>query len=105
MSADADVNSLLPGQPADPVQYLPSKREVLSSNPSMAKKTKFKKTKWEYLNSHIKIKSSYSHTCELVTHTCNPSYSGGRDQEDRGSKPSQANSSRGPSQNRAGRVA
>jgi hypothetical protein len=29
----------------------------------------------------------------LVVHTCNHSYSGGRDQEDRGSKPTQANSS------------
>jgi hypothetical protein len=29
----------------------------------------------------------------LVSHTCNPSYSGGRDQKDCGSKP-QANSSR-----------
>jgi hypothetical protein len=29
----------------------------------------------------------------LVAHTCNPSYSEGRDQEDRGSKPAQANSS------------
>jgi hypothetical protein len=29
-----------------------------------------------------------------VTHACNPSYSGGRDQEDRGLKPAQANSSR-----------
>jgi hypothetical protein len=29
-------------------------------------------------------------------HTCNPSYSEGRDQEDRGSKPAQANSSRDP---------
>jgi hypothetical protein len=25
----------------------------------------------------------------LVVHTCNPSYSGGRDQDDRGSKPAQ----------------
>jgi hypothetical protein len=32
----------------------------------------------------------------LVAHTCNPSYSGGRDQEDRGSKPAQANSSKRP---------
>jgi hypothetical protein len=32
----------------------------------------------------------------LVAHTCNPSYSGGRDQEDRSSKPAQANSSRDP---------
>jgi hypothetical protein len=31
-----------------------------------------------------------------VAHTCNPSYSGGRDQEDRGSKPAQINSSRDP---------
>jgi hypothetical protein len=29
-----------------------------------------------------------------VAHACNASYSGGRDQEDRGSKPAQANSSR-----------
>jgi hypothetical protein len=29
----------------------------------------------------------------LVAHTYNPSYSGGRDQEDSGSKPDQANSS------------
>jgi hypothetical protein len=28
----------------------------------------------------------------LVAHACNPSYSGGRDQEDCGSKPAQANS-------------
>jgi hypothetical protein len=28
-----------------------------------------------------------------VAHTCNPSYSDGRDQEDHGSKPAQANSS------------
>jgi hypothetical protein len=46
----------------------------------------------------------------LVAHTCNPSYSGGRDQEDRSSKPAQANSSRDPilkktSQNRVGGVA
>jgi hypothetical protein len=29
----------------------------------------------------------------LVAHACNPSYSGGRDQEDSGLKPAQANSS------------
>jgi hypothetical protein len=28
----------------------------------------------------------------LVTHACNPTYSGGRDQEDRGLKPDRANS-------------
>jgi hypothetical protein len=32
----------------------------------------------------------------LVAHTCNPSYSAGRDQEDRSSKPAGANSSRDP---------
>jgi hypothetical protein len=32
--------------------------------------------------------------CQVpVAHVCNPSYSGGRDQEDRGSKPVRANSS------------
>jgi hypothetical protein len=45
-----------------------------------------------------------------VVHACNPSYSGGRDQEDRDLKPAQANSSWDPikkkkSQKRAGRVA
>jgi hypothetical protein len=32
----------------------------------------------------------------LVAHACNPSYSGGRDQEDCGLKPSQANSFQDP---------
>jgi hypothetical protein len=32
----------------------------------------------------------------LVAHTCNPSYSGGRDQEDHNLKPGQANSSQDP---------
>jgi hypothetical protein len=45
-----------------------------------------------------------------VAHTYNPSYSRGRDQEDYGSKPAQANSSRdpiskNPLQKRAGGVA
>jgi hypothetical protein len=45
-----------------------------------------------------------------VAHVYNPSYSGGRDQEDHGSKPAQANSShdpilKNPSQKRAGGVA
>jgi hypothetical protein len=31
-----------------------------------------------------------------ITHTCNPSYSGDRDQKNPSSKPSQANSSRDP---------
>jgi hypothetical protein len=45
----------------------------------------------------------------LVAHTCNPSYSGGRDQEDRGSKPAPAGSrpclEKHPSQKRTGGVA
>jgi hypothetical protein len=32
----------------------------------------------------------------LMAHTCNSSYSGGRDQEDRRSKPAQANSFQDP---------
>jgi hypothetical protein len=45
----------------------------------------------------------------LVAHACNPSYSGGRNQEDRGSKPAQANGwqdpiSKNPSQKSTGRV-
>jgi hypothetical protein len=39
-----------------------------------------------------------------VAHTCNPSYSGGGDQEDHGLKSARANSSK-PSQKSAGRVA
>jgi hypothetical protein len=35
----------------------------------------------------------YSGSQVPVAHACNPGYSGGRDQEDRGSKPAQANSS------------
>jgi hypothetical protein len=31
-----------------------------------------------------------------VAHACNPSYSGGKDQEDHSSKPAQANSSKNP---------
>jgi hypothetical protein len=31
-----------------------------------------------------------------VAHTCNPSYTGGRDQEDHGLKPAQANSLKDP---------
>jgi hypothetical protein len=39
------------------------------------------------------ITDKYSYSQAQVSHTCNPSYSGGRDQEDCSSKPSQANSS------------
>jgi hypothetical protein len=38
------------------------------------------------------ILKNYSHWA-WVAHTCNPSYSGGKDQEDCGSKPGQTNSS------------
>jgi hypothetical protein len=48
--------------------------EALSSNSKLQKKKK--KSGWA-----------------LVAHTGNPSYSGGRDQEDHGLKPAQANSS------------
>jgi hypothetical protein len=40
-----------------------------------------------------------------VAHACNPSYSGGRDQEDGGSKPGQANSICDPISINPGRVA
>jgi hypothetical protein len=41
-----------------------------------------------------------------VAHACNPSYSGGRGQEDHSSKPARGNSSRDPiSKNRSGEVA
>jgi hypothetical protein len=39
-----------------------------------------------------------------VAHTCNPSYSGGRDQEDHGSKPARANSSQAPLKNRSQKI-
>jgi hypothetical protein len=58
---------------------LPSKYEALSSNPRTAKK--------------VKMHSKKRKESALVAHACNPSYSGGRDQEDLGSKPAQANSS------------
>jgi hypothetical protein len=38
-----------------------------------------------------------------VAHTYNPSYSGGRDQEDHSSKPAQANSSQDPISKKGGR--
>jgi hypothetical protein len=44
------------------------------------------------LSSHKKIQISWV----LVAHICNPSYSGGRDQEDHCSKPAQVNSLRDP---------
>jgi hypothetical protein len=44
-------------------------------------------------NSLILLPSKGGISCALVAHTCHPSYSGGRDQEDCSSKPAQANSS------------
>jgi hypothetical protein len=55
----------------------------------------------EYQKTHLKLwrqvilKNIY-YSWALVVHTCNPSYSGGRDQEDHSSKPAQANSSWDP---------
>jgi hypothetical protein len=60
------------------VECLPCELEVQNSSPSPIKKKK-------------KEKNSPSQV--LVAHTCNPSYSGGRDQKDHGSKSSWANSS------------
>jgi hypothetical protein len=34
--------------------------------------------------------------CQGLAHVCNPSYSGGNDQEDRGSKPAQVNGLKDP---------
>jgi hypothetical protein len=47
---------------------------------------------WRLTALGLKLNSSW----EQVAHTCNPSYSGGRDQEDHGSKPALANSLRDP---------
>jgi hypothetical protein len=41
-----------------------------------------------WLLTFLKLEASWA----LVAHACSPSYSGGRDQEDHGSKPAQANS-------------
>jgi hypothetical protein len=42
------------------------------------------------------MNKNYAWSQGLVAHACNPSYSGGRDQEDQGSKPARANSSARP---------
>jgi hypothetical protein len=46
--------------------------------------------------SMLQIPSKPGLSWALVAHACNPSYTGGRDQEDCGSKPAQANSLRDP---------
>jgi hypothetical protein len=43
----------------------------------------------------VKLKNKYLGR-EVVAHACNPSYSGGRDQEDLSSKPTRVNSSMSP---------
>jgi hypothetical protein len=57
------------------VEHLPSKRKALHSNPNTTKKKKKRKRKKK-----ITLLSP-------VAHTYNPSYSGGRHQEDHSSKP------------------
>jgi hypothetical protein len=47
-----------------------------------------------FISKHHTVKTLYSQV--LVAHTCNPSYSGGRDQEIQGLKSSWANSLRNP---------
>jgi hypothetical protein len=55
----------------------------------MTPNTEFKKEKNINKLDFIKVRNF----CQvLVAHACNPSYSGGRDQEDRGSKSARANS-------------
>jgi hypothetical protein len=49
-----------------------------------------------FLNVGNKFRIKNKNSQALVAHTCNPSYSGGRDQEDYGSKPTRANSSQDP---------
>jgi hypothetical protein len=49
--------------------------------------------RWVELLNHMKIVEI---SWTPVAHTCNSSYSGGRDQEARGSKPAPANSLRDP---------
>jgi hypothetical protein len=44
----------------------------------------------------VKKKKKKTKSPALMGHACNPSYSGGRDQEDRGLKPAQANSWQDP---------
>jgi hypothetical protein len=46
--------------------------------------------------SSIKVSVKILECLELVVHACNPSYSGGRDQEDHCLKPAQANSLKDP---------
>jgi hypothetical protein len=81
---------------AQMVAHLCSKYKALSSKSSTAKKKKKKKktqkTKKPTFSVMVNVccvsllKKNPSHARHVV-HTCNPSYSGGRDQEDHGLKP------------------
>jgi hypothetical protein len=57
-------------------------------------------TVWSYMQIAVEICERTFKKFEVswtpVVHTCNPSYSGGRDQEDHSSKPAGANRSRDP---------
>jgi hypothetical protein len=66
-------------------QVLPGNRGVGGMAQTMYKCKNDKKRKKERMKA-----------ARPVTHSCNPSYSGSRDQVDLGSKPAQANSSRDP---------
>jgi hypothetical protein len=79
--SDINVSKFWAGGTAQAVEHLPSNPEALSLNFSTAKKSfsKFLCSSWA-----------------LVANTCEPSYSGGRDQEDLGSNPAWANSSQHP---------
>jgi hypothetical protein len=61
--------------------------------PRLNNKQSSKRNKRRKVDNHNKNGYNY---WALVAHTCNPSYSGGRNQEDHSSKPAQANNSRDP---------
>jgi hypothetical protein len=65
------------------VEHLLCKNKALSSNPSPTKKKKLQPR-------------TVRNRLVPVAHSCNPRYSGGRDQEDQGSKPAWGNSSNDP---------
>jgi hypothetical protein len=69
-------------------EHLLCKHKALSSKPqSHKKKTKQYQQKQKNNKPHTNVSKGQV----LVAHACNPSYSGGRDQEDRGLKAAQAN--------------
>jgi hypothetical protein len=74
--ADAHKKPLASGGWAQAVECWPSKPKSLNSNPSTTKN-----------------KNKKANCQALVAHACNPSYSGGRDQEDCGSRSAWGSSS------------